>query len=53
MAKREQSRLADTFVRGKNIEPGRYGDGGNLFLVVSKSGSKKWTFLFRWHGEAH
>ena len=24
-------------------EPGRYGDGGGLYLVVSKGGSKKWV----------
>ena len=31
--------------------PGRYSDGGNLFLVIGQSGSKKWTFLFRWLGK--
>ena len=31
--------------------PGRYSDGGNLFLVVSPRGAKKWTFLFRWQGK--
>ena len=30
--------------------PGRYSDGGNLFLVVAKTGAKKWAFLFRWQG---
>lgn len=29
-------------------EPGRYGDGGGLYLVVAKSGSRKWVFRFRW-----
>ncbi|KQW80778.1 tyrosine-type recombinase/integrase [Brevundimonas sp. Root1279] len=29
-------------------EPGRYGDGGGLYLVVSPSGSRKWVFRFRW-----
>ena len=28
--------------------PGRYGDGGGLYLVVSPSGSRKWVFRFRW-----
>src|SRR4029079_16181971 len=27
--------------------PGRYSDGGNLYLVVSPSGSRKWVFLYR------
>ena len=28
-------------------EPGRYADGDGLYLKVSKSGSKAWTFLFQ------
>ena len=32
-------------------KPGRYADGGNLFLVVRRSGAKSWSFLFRWHGK--
>jgi integrase len=31
-------------------KPGRHGDGGNLYLVVDKSGSKRWVFLFRRDG---
>jgi integrase len=27
------------------------GDGGGLWLVVSKSGSKKWVFRFTWQGK--
>ncbi|NUJ81833.1 integrase arm-type DNA-binding domain-containing protein [Methylocystis sp. FS] len=27
-------------------KPGRYGDGGGLYLVVSPSGAKKWVFRF-------
>lgn len=50
MAKREQKRLGtDKEVRAL-AKPGRHGDGGNLFLVVSKSGAKKWSFIFRWQG---
>jgi integrase len=30
------------------VKPGRHGDGGNLYLVVSPSGSKTWSFLYRW-----
>jgi hypothetical protein len=31
-------------------KPGRQADGGNLILVVDKSGAKRWVFLFRWEG---
>ncbi|TCM54962.1 integrase [Rhizobium sp. PP-F2F-G48] len=27
--------------------PGRHGDGGSLYLVVDKSGAKRWVFLYR------
>jgi integrase len=27
-------------------EPGRYADGGNLYLRVSPTGAKRWTFLY-------
>lgn len=29
-------------------KPGRYADGGGLYLVISSSGSRKWVFRFRW-----
>ncbi|MBI1685139.1 tyrosine-type recombinase/integrase [Caulobacter hibisci] len=32
------------------LKPGYHGDGGNLYLVVKKSGSKAWAFIYRWHG---
>jgi len=32
-------------------KPGRYADGGNLFLSVSANGGRRWVFLFRWQGE--
>lgn len=31
--------------------PGRHADGGNLFLVVDKSGAKRWVFLTRSGGK--
>jgi integrase len=31
--------------------PGRHADGGGLYLVVDKSGAKRWVFLFRWQGK--
>ena len=30
--------------------PGRHADGGGLYLVVDKSGAKRWVFLFRLGG---
>ncbi len=32
-------------------EPGRHSDGGGLYLVVDRSGAKRWAFLFRWNGK--
>lgn len=32
-------------------EPGRYADGGNLYLVVTKAGTRQWVFRYRWHGK--
>jgi integrase len=31
----------------KTAQPGRYGDGGNLFLLVKPDGRKTWMFRFR------
>lgn len=31
---------------------GKYSDGGNLYLVVSGSGSRKWVLRFTWRGQA-
>jgi integrase len=31
-------------------EPGRYADGGGLYLVVGTGQSRKWVFRFKWHG---
>jgi integrase len=30
-------------------EPGRYADGGGLYLVVGAGQSRKWVFRFKWH----
>jgi integrase len=32
-------------------KPGRYGDGGGLYLVVSPSGARKWVFRFSFGGK--
>jgi hypothetical protein len=34
----------------KLTNPGRYADGGNLFLVVSKTGAKRWAFIWMRQG---
>lgn len=34
----------------KGIKPGRHADGGGLYLVVEKSGAKRWSFLYRQNG---
>jgi integrase len=31
-------------------KPGRYGDGGGLYLVVSPSGARKWVYRFTYAG---
>ncbi len=31
-------------------EPGRYADGGNLYLQVSPSGARSWLFIYRYGG---
>lgn len=33
-------------------EPGKYSDGGNLYLIVSPTGSRKWVLRFTWRGKA-
>ncbi|WP_405237537.1 tyrosine-type recombinase/integrase [Lentisalinibacter orientalis] len=34
-------------------EPGMYADGGNLYLQVSRWGTKSWVFRYRRGGKAH
>jgi integrase len=36
----------------ETAKPGKYSDGGNLYLVVSPSDSRKWVFRFTWRGKA-
>jgi Arm DNA-binding domain len=33
--------------------PGRYGDGGNLWLQVTSAGSKSWLLRYMLNGQAH
>ena len=43
------NRLTIAKVR-QTTEPGRYGDGGCLHLVVTKSGAKQWVARLTIHG---
>ncbi|MEH2565035.1 tyrosine-type recombinase/integrase [Bradyrhizobium sp. AZCC 2289] len=36
----------------ETAKPGKYGDGANLYLVVSKTGARKWVLRFTWRGRA-
>jgi|SRR6516162_10106935 hypothetical protein len=44
---RKVNRLTAQFVKTIKV-PGRYADGGNLYLLVGEGGAKSWIFLFRW-----
>jgi integrase len=50
MAKRPTKVLDPVTVRTVET-PGRYKDGEGLYLLVDENGSKRWVFLFRWHGK--
>jgi Arm DNA-binding domain len=30
---------------------GRHADGGNLYLAITRAGSKRWTFLYVFNGK--
>jgi integrase len=36
----------------ETAKPGKYSDGGNLYLIVSPTGSRKWVLRFTWRGKA-
>jgi len=40
-----------TLAMRKMTAPGRYGDGGNLYLLVKPSGARVWTFRFTLPGQ--
>jgi hypothetical protein len=43
---RQASRLSARKVETLS-KPGRYADGGNLYLLISPNGGKRWTFFYR------
>jgi integrase len=34
----------------QTAKPGKYSDGGNLYLIVSETGARKWVLRFTWRG---
>jgi integrase len=36
----------------ETAKPGKFSDGGNLYLVVSETGARKWVLRFTWRGRA-
>jgi hypothetical protein len=48
---RKLNRLSARTVEGLG-KPGRYADGGNLYLRVDGNGCKRWIFVFRFAGRS-
>jgi integrase len=44
---RTHNKLSSSTVRSI-IKPGRYSDGGGLYLVVKPTGTKSYVYIFRW-----
>jgi Arm DNA-binding domain len=36
----------------ETAKSGKYSDGGNLYLIVSGTGARKWVLRFTWRGRA-
>jgi Arm DNA-binding domain len=36
----------------QTAKPGKYSDGGNLYLVVAGTGTRKWVLRYTWRGRA-
>jgi Arm DNA-binding domain len=34
----------------ESAKPDKYSDGGNLYLIVSETGARKWVLRFTWRG---
>ena len=50
MGKHVTNKLAAKFVDRKNLKPGRYGDGGGLWLSIDESRAR-WVFRYTQHGQ--
>jgi integrase len=46
-------KLTATRIRNLSNTPGLYGDGNNLWLRVTDTGSQSWMFRYMLHGKAH
>lgn len=42
-----------TALKVQRAKPGRHGDGGGLYLVVSDTGARKWVLRIQQHGKRH
>lgn len=40
------NKLTDVKCRSSKLPPGRHSDGGGLYLLVSKAGTKSWVFMW-------
>jgi integrase len=40
-------RLSPTTIKSRDLAPGRYPDGGNLYLNVGGEGQRRWVFLYK------
>lgn len=50
MVSRARNRLSAKFIAHQS-KPGRYSDGGGLWLQIARGGSKSWLFIYRWEGK--
>lgn len=50
MAARQSNRIKPLQI--SKAKPGKYADGGGLYLIVAPTGSRKWVLRFTWHGKA-
>ncbi len=44
-------KLTARTIEPAKLKPGRYGDGGGLWLVVSQKSAKKWVYRFTIDGK--
>src|ERR1700730_6912074 len=52
MVRRVLGKLSNHFLK-TSVKPGRYADGGNLYLCVSQAGTKRFAFIYTWNAVQH